>query len=56
MAQQAIKQAEQDDFSDVNFLLDVLNHPFTINEEAEKRGYSGPTPPWAHCIRVSCSS
>jgi uncharacterized protein YdiU (UPF0061 family) len=56
MAQQAIKQAEKDEFSEVNLLLDVLNNPFTLNEEAEKRGFSGPTPPWAHCIRVSCSS
>lgn len=56
MAQEAIKLAEQDDFSGVQFLLEVLNNPFTINEVAERKGYSGPTPPWANCIRVSCSS
>ncbi|KAE8741130.1 hypothetical protein FOCC_FOCC013388 [Frankliniella occidentalis] len=56
MAQQAIKQADQNDFSGVNFLLEILSKPFTINEEAEKKGFSGPTPAWADCIRVSCSS
>lgn len=56
MAQEAIKLAEQDDYSGVKFLLEVLNNPFTINELAEKKGYSGPTPAWANRIRVSCSS
>lgn len=56
MAQEAIKLAEKDDFSSVNFLLEVLNNPFSINEEAEKRGFSGPAPSWANCIKVSCSS
>lgn len=56
MAQEVIKQAEKNDFSGVNFLLNVLSNPFTINEEAESRGFSGPAPAWASCIRVSCSS
>lgn len=56
MAQEAIKLAEQDDYSGVQFLLEILKDPFTINEMAEKKGYSGPTPAWANCIRVSCSS
>lgn len=56
MAQEAIKLAEQDDFSGVHFLLEVLSNPFRINEEAETKGFSGATPAWANCIRVSCSS
>lgn len=56
MVQQAIKQAEKDDFSGVNFLLEVLNSPFTINEKAEEMGFSNPPPVWADRVLVSCSS
>ena len=56
MAQSAIEKAEKDDFSEVRFLLQVLENPYTLNEEAEKRGYADPSPKWASNIRVSCSS
>jgi hypothetical protein len=35
MAQSAIEKAEKDGFSEVQFLMKVLQHPFTISEEAE---------------------
>ncbi|KAJ9576211.1 hypothetical protein L9F63_006944 [Diploptera punctata] len=56
MAQSAIEKAEKDDFSEVRFLLEVFKTPYTLNEEAEKRGYADPSPDWASNIRVSCSS
>ncbi|KDR11508.1 uncharacterized protein LOC110837010 [Zootermopsis nevadensis] len=56
IAQTAIEKAEADNFSEVQFLLEVLRHPFTINEEAEKKGYADPPPEWSCTIRVSCSS
>jgi len=56
MAESAIKKAEKDDFSEVQFLLKVLQSPYTINEEAEKKGYADPPPKWACTISVSCSS
>lgn len=56
MAQSAIEKAEKDDFSEVQFLLKVLQNPYTINEEAEEKGYADPPPEWSCTIRVSCSS
>jgi uncharacterized protein YdiU (UPF0061 family) len=56
IAQSAIEKAEKDDFSEVQFLIKVLQRPFTMNEEAEKRGYADPPPKWSCTIRVSCSS
>ncbi|XP_069683741.1 protein adenylyltransferase SelO-like isoform X2 [Periplaneta americana] len=56
MAQSAIEKAEKDDFSEVQFLLNVLQSPYTVNEEAEKRGYADPPPKWSSTIKVSCSS
>lgn len=56
MAQSAIEKAEKDDFSEVQFLLKVLQSPYTISEEAEEKGYADPPPEWSYTIRVSCSS
>lgn len=56
MAQSAIEKAEKDDFSEVQFLLKVLQNPYIINEEAEEKGYADPPPEWSYTIRVSCSS
>jgi len=56
MAESAIKKAEKDDFSEVQFLLKVLQSPYTINDEAEKKGYADSPPKWACTISVSCSS
>ncbi|XP_046386615.1 protein adenylyltransferase SelO-like [Ischnura elegans] len=57
MAEEAIRMAEtDDDYSRVRLLLKVLSHPYEVQKEAEEMGYSNPTPAWASCIRVSCSS
>ena len=56
MAQRAIELAEEDDFSEVNFLLELLQKPFTMNKEAESKGYASPPPKWSRRLAVSCSS
>lgn len=57
MAEQAIRQAEEaSDFSILHRLHRVLGRPFTEQAEAEAAGYARPPPPWAHTLRVSCSS
>jgi uncharacterized protein YdiU (UPF0061 family) len=54
MAQEAIKAAENGDFSEVELLLTILKNPFISRPEAEK--YAGLPPDWASEITVSCSS
>jgi uncharacterized protein YdiU (UPF0061 family) len=54
MAQDAIKAAENGDFSEVELLLAILKDPFVSRPEAEK--YAGLPPDWASEITVSCSS
>jgi uncharacterized protein YdiU (UPF0061 family) len=54
MAQDAIKAAENGDFSEVELLLTILKDPFVSRPEAEK--YAGLPPDWASEITVSCSS
>jgi len=56
IAQRAIEMAEQDDFSEVQFLLQIFENPYRINREAEARGYGGPPPSWSKKLSVSCSS
>ncbi|XP_008055358.1 uncharacterized protein LOC103259505 [Carlito syrichta] len=56
MAEAAVRKAERNDFSEVHFLQQVLQHPFQKHSAAEKAGYSSPTPSWAKDLRVSCSS
>ncbi|XP_055340048.1 protein adenylyltransferase SelO, mitochondrial-like [Paramacrobiotus metropolitanus] len=56
MAQQAIMTAEQDDFSEVNDLWQILRTPYTEQAYAEKRGFSRESPKWAKYLKVSCSS
>ena len=56
MAQKAIEMAENDDFSEVNFLLDILREPFKVSRAAEQRGYAGRPPGWSKRLAVSCSS
>lgn len=56
MAQKAIQAAETDDFSEVEFLLRLLQDPFRVSQEAEARGYASPPPAWAKTLTVSCSS
>jgi len=54
MAQAAIEQAHQGDYSEVNLLLEVLQSPFEEHPQAEQ--YAGLPPDWAEQISVSCSS
>lgn len=56
MVEEAIKKAEEDDFSGVNTLLQVLTKPFTKQPVAEELGYASPPPEWAHSLKLSCSS
>jgi len=56
IAQRAIELAENDDFSEVQFLLDLLNNPYNINKIAEEKGYANPPPGWSKKLAVSCSS
>ncbi|CAK1552374.1 unnamed protein product [Leptosia nina] len=54
--QDAIADAEQNDFKKVRHLLEVLKEPFKLNEEAEKLGYSSQPPSWSFGLKLSCSS
>jgi uncharacterized protein YdiU (UPF0061 family) len=54
LAQQAIAQAQNKDFSEVARLLAVLEHPF--DEQPEHEHYAALPPHWAGDLEVSCSS
>ena len=56
MAQRAIEMAENNDFSEVKFLLELLRKPFQVNQKAEERGYAEKPPGWSKKLAVSCSS
>ncbi|KAG7303241.1 hypothetical protein JYU34_011708 [Plutella xylostella] len=56
LMQEAIADAEKNDFEKVRFLLQVLRKPYDVNAEAEARGYSAEPPSWAYGIKLSCSS
>jgi len=56
IAQVAIEKAEEDDFSEVQFLLEIFKNPYKVNQEAEKKGYGSPAPEWSKKICLSCSS
>ena len=56
IAQKAIEMAEQDDFSEVQFLLELFKNPFKINKIAEQKGYAQKPPGWSKRLTVSCSS
>ncbi|GGP18726.1 protein adenylyltransferase SelO [Silvimonas iriomotensis] len=54
LAETAIRQAQQGDFSEVKRLQECLAHPFT--ERPEFADYAAPAPDWAADLSVSCSS
>ena len=54
LAEQAIRQANEKDFSEVERLLDVLRRPY--DEQPEYEAYAGLPPDWAGDLEVSCSS
>lgn len=56
IAQTAIEATEQGDFSEVNFVLSVLENPYSLNKMAEEKGFATPPPKWARQLKVSCSS
>jgi serine/tyrosine/threonine adenylyltransferase len=54
LAEQAIRRANEKDFSEVARLLDVLRRPY--DEQPENEAYAGLPPDWAGGLEVSCSS
>jgi uncharacterized protein YdiU (UPF0061 family) len=54
LAELAIRQAQQGDFSEVQRLLKVLQRPY--DEQPEHSADAGFPPDWAQHIEVSCSS
>lgn len=54
MAQQAITTAEQGDYSQVAYLLKLLQRPFDEHPDAQR--FADHPPPWASELSVSCSS
>ncbi|CAM3722795.1 protein adenylyltransferase SelO [Polynucleobacter arcticus] len=54
LAQLAIEKAQQDDFSEINTLLQILSNPF--DEQVKFDHYSKPPPADMQRIEVSCSS
>jgi uncharacterized protein YdiU (UPF0061 family) len=55
LAENAIRQAQNKDFAEVERLLQVLRHPFAEQSDAEA-AYGGLPPDWAQALEVSCSS
>lgn len=54
LAQQAITAAEQDDFSEVRRLHQVLRQPST--RQPGQEAYTAPPPDWGRRLEISCSS
>jgi len=54
LAENAIKLAENGDYSEIDKLRQILNHPFI--EQATQSHYAKPAPSWGKCLEISCSS
>jgi uncharacterized protein YdiU (UPF0061 family) len=54
LAQIAIDKAQQKDFSEIDRLLALLQHPYTDQPAMER--YAAPPPHWGKHLAVSCSS
>ena len=54
LAQVAIEKAQQQDYTEVAKLLDILQKPF--DEQPEHQHYAALPPDWASHLEVSCSS
>ena len=54
LAEVAIRQAREGDFSEINRLLDLLHSPF--DEHPGMQAYAGFPPDWAGQLEISCSS
>lgn len=54
LAQNAIEKAQQGDFTEVNRLLDLLQHPFDEQPDCER--YANEPPDWGRRLEISCSS
>ncbi|WP_193073188.1 protein adenylyltransferase SelO [Pseudomonas sp. FME51] len=54
LAQQAITAAEENDFSEVQQLHQILRQPFT--RQPGREAYAAPPPDWGRRLEISCSS
>ena len=56
MAERAIQDAREGDFTETRRLLRVLERPFDEQDDDTSARYAGLPPDWAQSIEVSCSS
>jgi hypothetical protein len=54
LAQVAIEKAQQKDFSEINRLLTLVQHPYL--DQPGMDSYAAPPPNWGKHLAVSCSS
>jgi uncharacterized protein YdiU (UPF0061 family) len=54
LAQIAIEKAQQKDYSEIDRLLALLQHPY--NDQPGMEGYATSPPNWGKHLSVSCSS
>jgi uncharacterized protein YdiU (UPF0061 family) len=56
LAEVAIREAREGDFSEIQRLQSVLERPFDEHDDATSKRYAGFPPEWAQSVEVSCSS